>query len=142
MIPYSFTVTSHSIVTLSSALAISIGINILGVLRNGRHSLSLFLPPGAPLPLAPLPVSIESVSYVSRVLSLSIRLFANLMSGHTLPKILSGFAWAAVSARGLFSVPLVIIFSVTGLESAIAFSQAYIFSVPLCIHINDAFNSH
>ena len=98
MIPYSFTVTSHSIVTFSLALAISIGINILGVLKNGRHFLSLFFPPGAPLPLAPLPVSIESVSYVFRVLSLSIRLFANPMSGHTLLKILSGFAWAAVSA--------------------------------------------
>jgi ATP synthase subunit 6 len=98
MIPYSFTVTSHLIVTLSLAPAISIGINIIGVLKNGRHFLSLFFPPGAPLPLAPLLVFIELVSYVSRVLSLSIRSFANLMSGHTLPKILSGFAWAAVSA--------------------------------------------
>jgi len=98
MIPYSFTVTSHLIVTFSLALAIFIGINIIGVLKNGRHFLSLFFPPGAPLPLAPLLVFIELVSYVFRVLSLSIRLFANLMSGHTLLKILSGFAWAAVSA--------------------------------------------
>ena len=142
MIPYSFTVTSHSIVTFSLALAIFIGINILGVLRNGRHFLSLFFPPGTPLPLAPLPVFIELVSHVLRVLSLSIRLFANLMSGHTLLKILSGFAWAAVPARGLFLIPLVIIFLVTGSELAIAFLQAYIFSVLLRIHINDAFNLH
>jgi ATP synthase subunit 6 len=98
MIPYSSTVTSHSIVTSPSALATSIGINIIGVPKNGRHFLSLSLPPGAPLPLAPLPVPTELVSHVLRVLSLSIRSLANLMSGHTLPKILSGFAWAAVSA--------------------------------------------
>lgn len=98
MIPYSFTVTSHLIVTFPLAPAISIGINIIGVPKNGRHFLSLFFPPGAPLPLAPLPVFIELVSHVPRVSSLSIRLFANLMSGHTLLKILSGFAWAAVSA--------------------------------------------
>ena len=98
MIPYSFTVTSHSIATFPLALAIFIGINILGILKNRRHFLSLFFPPGAPLALAPSLVSIELVSYVSRVLSLAIRLFANSMSGHTSPKILSGFARAAVSA--------------------------------------------
>ena len=92
MIPYSFTVTSHLIVTFSMALAIFIGINILGILKNGRHFLSLFFPPGAPLALAPLLVFIELISYVFRVLSLSIRLFANLMSGHTLLKILSSFS--------------------------------------------------
>jgi ATP synthase subunit 6 len=92
MIPYSFTVTSHLIVTFSMALAVFLGINALGILKNGRHFLSLFFPPGAPLGLAPLLVAIEIVSYVFRVLSLAIRLFANLMSGHTLLKILSGFA--------------------------------------------------
>jgi len=97
MIPYSFTVTSHLVVTFSVALAIFLGINILGILKNRRHFLSVFFPPGAPLGLAPLLVFIELVSYVFRVLSLSIRLFANLMSGHTLLKILSTFAWAAVS---------------------------------------------
>lgn len=142
MIPYSFTVTSHLVVTFSMALSIFIGINILGILKNGSHFLCLFFPPGAPLALAPLLVLIELVSYVFRVLSLSIRLFANLMSGHTLLKILSAYAWLAVSAWGLFLVPLVIIFLVTGLELAIAFLQAYIFSVLLCIYINDAFDLH
>jgi ATP synthase subunit 6 len=143
MIPYSFTVTSHLIVTFSVALAIFIGINILGILKNRRHFLSLFFPPGAPLALAPLLVFIELVSYAFRTLSLSIRLFANLMSGHTLLKILSTFAWAAVSFWGIFLIPcVIIIFLVTGLEIAIAVLQAYIFSVLLCIYINDAFNLH
>jgi ATP synthase subunit 6 len=142
MIPYSFTVTSHLIVTFSTALAIFIGINIIGILKNRKHFLSLFFPPGAPLALAPLLVFIELVSYVFRVLSLAIRLFANLMSGHTLLKILSSFGWAAVSFWGLFFVPLAIIFLITGLEIAIACLQAYIFSVLLCIYINDAFNLH
>jgi ATP synthase subunit 6 len=92
MIPYSFTVTSHLIVTFSTALAIFTGINILGILKHGKHFLSLFFPPGAPMALAPLLVLIESISYIFRVLSLSIRLFANLMSGHTLLKILATFS--------------------------------------------------
>lgn len=142
MIPYSFTVTSHIIVTFCAALAGFIGLNILGVARNGTHFISLFFPPGAPMALAPLLVFIELVSYVFRVLSLSIRLFANLMSGHTLLKILSGFAWAAVSFWGIYLIPLAIIFLVTGLELGIAFIQAYIFAVLLCIYINDAFNLH
>jgi ATP synthase subunit 6 len=97
MIPYSFTVTSHLIVTFCAALAAFVGLNIVGVMKNRSHFLSLFFPPGAPMALAPLLVFIEFVSYIFRVLSLSIRLFANLMSGHTLLKILSGFAWVAVS---------------------------------------------
>jgi F-type H+-transporting ATPase subunit a len=92
MIPYSSTVTSHLIVTSSSALATPIGTNIPGISKNRRHLLSLSFPPGAPLALAPLLVFIELVSYVFRVSSLSIRLSANLMSGHTPLKILSGFA--------------------------------------------------
>jgi ATP synthase subunit 6 len=92
MIPYSFTVTSHLIVTFCTALAGFIGLNIIGIMKNRTHFLSLFFPPGAPMALAPLLVFIEFVSYVFRVLSLAIRLFANLMSGHTLLKILSGFA--------------------------------------------------
>lgn len=142
MIPYSFTVTSHLIVTFSTALAIFTGMNILGICKHGKHFLSLFFPPGAPLVLAPLLVLIEFISYVFRVLSLSIRLFANLMSGHTLLKILATFSWGLVNIWGLFLLPVTIIFIVTGLEMAIAFLQAYIFSVLLCIYLNDAFNLH
>lgn len=142
MIPYSFTVTSHLIVTFSAALAIFTGINILGISLHRKHFLSLFFPPGAPIALAPLLVLIEFVSYVFRVLSLSIRLFANLMSGHTLLKILASFSWGVVSLWGIFLLPVTIIFIVTGLEMAIAFLQAYIFCVLLCIYLNDAFNLH
>jgi len=92
MIPYSFTVTSHLIITFSTALAIFGGMNIIGILKHRKHFLSLFFPPGAPIHLAPLLVLIETISYVFRVLSLSIRLFANLMSGHTLLKILASFS--------------------------------------------------
>ena len=92
MVPYGFTVTSHIIVTLGLALTIFIGINIIGIKAHGLHMLSLFLPPGAPLIMAPLLVFIEVVSYSFRVVSLSLRLFANMMSGHCLLKILAGFA--------------------------------------------------
>jgi F-type H+-transporting ATPase subunit a len=92
MIPYSFTVTSHIVVTLALATMAFVSINIIGFKIHGLHLFSLFLPPGAPLALAPLLVMIELVSYSFRVVSLALRLFANMMSGHCLLKILAGFA--------------------------------------------------
>jgi F-type H+-transporting ATPase subunit a len=92
MIPYSFTVTSHIVITLGLATLAFVSINIVGIKTHGVHLLSLFLPPGAPLALAPLLVMIELVSYSFRVVSLALRLFANMMSGHCLLKILAGFA--------------------------------------------------
>jgi F-type H+-transporting ATPase subunit a len=92
MIPYSFTVTSHIVITLGLATMAFLSINIIGIKTHGLHMLSLFLPPGAPLALAPLLVMIELVSYSFRVVSLALRLFANMMSGHCLLKILAGFA--------------------------------------------------
>jgi ATP synthase subunit 6 len=92
MIPYSFTVTSHIVITLGLATMAFVSINIVGIKTHGIHLLSLFLPPGAPLALAPLLVMIELVSYSFRVVSLALRLFANMMSGHCLLKILAGFA--------------------------------------------------
>ena len=92
LIPYGFTVTSHIVITLGLALGIFIGINYIGIKTHGLHMLSLFLPAGAPLAMAPLLVVIELVSYSFRVISLSLRLFANMMSGHCLFKILAGFA--------------------------------------------------
>ena len=92
MIPYSFTVTSHIVVTLGLATIMFFGINVIGIKTHGFHFLSLFLPSGAPLALAPLLVAIELVSYSFRVISLALRLFANMMSGHCLLKILAGFA--------------------------------------------------
>lgn len=92
MIPYSFTVTSHIVVTLGLAMMAFLAINIIGIKTHGFHMLSLFLPSGAPIALAPLLVMIELVSYSFRVISLALRLFANMMSGHCLLKILAGFA--------------------------------------------------
>lgn len=146
MIPYSFTVTSHIIVTFGLALAIFIGINIIGISTHGLHFFSLFLPQGAPLALAPFLVLIELISYLFRVVSLAVRLFANMMSGHSLLKILSGFAWTMMCMGGFMFVasfiPLLIIFALTGLELAIAFLQAYVFTLLVCIYLNDAINLH
>jgi F-type H+-transporting ATPase subunit a len=146
MIPYSFTVTSHIIVTFGLALAIFVGINIIGVSTHGAHFFSLFLPQGAPLALAPFLVLIELISYLFRVVSLAVRLFANMMSGHSLLKILSGFAWTMMCMGGVMFVasfiPLAIIFALTGLELAIAFLQAYVFTLLVCIYLNDAINLH
>lgn len=146
MIPFSFTVTSHIVVTLGLAMISFFAINIIGIQTHGFHMLSLFLPSGAPLALAPLLVAIELVSYSFRVVSLALRLFANMMSGHCLLKILAGFAWTMLAAGGILSIvhflPLVVIFAIVGLELSIAFLQAYVFTVLLCIYLNDAISLH
>jgi len=146
MVPFSFTVTSHIVVTLALAMTAFIGINIIGIRTHGLHLLSLFLPAGAPIALAPLLVLIELVSYSFRVVSLSLRLFSNMLSGHCLLKILAGFAWTMLSAGGILTfvhiLPLIVIFAIVGLELAIAFLQAYVFTVLLCIYLNDAISLH
>jgi ATP synthase subunit 6 len=146
MVPYSFAVTSHIAVTLALATLAFLFINFVGVRKHGFRMLSLFLPPGAPLILAPLLIMIELVSYSFRVVSLALRLFANMMSGHCLLKILAGFAWAMFASAGIFSfahfLPLLVIFAIVGLELAIAFLQAYVFVILLCIYLNDALNLH
>ena len=146
MIPFSFTVTSHIVVTLGLAMLAFFAINVIGIKTHGFHMLSLFLPPGAPIALAPLLVMIELVSYSFRVISLALRLFANMMSGHCLLKILAGFAWTMLGAGGILSIahflPLIVIFAIVGLELSIAFLQAYVFTVLLCIYLNDAISLH
>jgi len=146
MIPYSFTVTSHIAVTLGLASMSFLAINIVGIRFHGFHMLSLFLPAGAPLALAPLLVMIELVSYSFRVISLALRLFANMMSGHCLLKILAGFAWTMLASGGVLGIihvlPLVVIFAIVGLELSIAFLQAYVFTVLLSIYLNDAICLH
>lgn len=146
MIPYTFTVTSHIIFTFGLGMVIFIGINILGIKKHGLHFFSLFLPPGAPLSLALLLVPIELVSYVFRVIALSVRLFANMMAGHTLLKILATFAWKMLMVGGIFLIiqlfPLMIIIAITGLELAIAFLQAYVWTTLTCLYLSDALNLH
>ena len=110
------------------------------------HFFSFLLPPGAPLGLAPFLVVIELVSYSFRAISLGVRLFANMMAGHTLVKILSGFSWAMLSAGGAISiaalVPFLVVFALTFLEVGVACLQAYVFTILICIYINDAIHLH
>jgi ATP synthase subunit 6 len=146
LVPYSFTVTSHIVFTFSLGMTIFTGINILGFKQHGLHFFSLFLPPGAPLVLAPLLVPIEVISYIFRVIALSVRLFANMMAGHTLLKILALFAWKMLSIGGFFLIiqlfPLIVIIAITGLELAIAFLQAYVWTTLSCLYLSDALNLH
>jgi F-type H+-transporting ATPase subunit a len=139
LIPYSFTVTSHIIVTFAFAGAIFVGVTLLGFVRHGLKFFSLFLPPGVPLFLAPLLVPIEFVSYLSRPISLSVRLAANMMAGHTMLKVFAGF----VVALGFLGVaPLIFIIFLYALETLIAFLQAYVFAVLTCLYLNDAIHLH
>lgn len=147
MIPYSFTVTSHFLITLGLSFSIFIGITIVGFQRNGLHFLSFLLPAGVPLLLAPFLVLLELISYCFRALSLGIRLFANMMAGHSLVKILSGFAWTMLCMNDLFYFigdlgPLFIVLALTGLELGVAILQAYVFTILICIYLNDAINLH
>nr|AYR06579.1 ATP synthase F0 subunit 6 [Lithothamnion sp.] len=146
MIPYSFTVTSHIIFTFSLALSIFIGINIIGIRTHGFKFFNLFLPRGVPLIIMPLLVTIEFISYLIKVFTLSIRLFANMTSGHTLLKIIAGFAWSMLSAGGLLAffhlIPLALLTILIGLELGIAVLQAYVFTLLTCIYLNDVLEMH
>ncbi|NBX03219.1 MAG: F0F1 ATP synthase subunit A [Alphaproteobacteria bacterium] len=138
MIPTSFTVTSHIIVTFALALILFVGITIVGFVKHGTHFLSLFLPAGTPWWMVPLMVMIELVSYMARPISLSIRLAANMLAGHLLLKIVAGFVMIGV--LGIFPMAFLLIF--TGFEIFIACLQAYIFTLLICIYLNDALHLH
>lgn len=146
MIPYSFTVTSHLTVTLSLGLSLFIGITIIGFIEHGLHYFSLLVPKGIAKPLIPVLVVLELISYLIRPFSLSIRLFANMMAGHTLLKIVAGFSWSLFGLGGIFYalgvVPLIALFLFIGLELAVACIQAYVFSVLICSFLSDALNLH
>ena len=140
MLPYSFTVTSHIIVTFALAAFICVGVTVIGFIKHGIKYLELFVPKGVPLVLLPLIVIIEIISYLSRPVSLSVRLFANMMAGHTMLKVFGGF----VISLGLLGGWLPLSFSVAliGLEILVAFLQAYVFAILTCIYLNDALNLH
>ena len=140
MLPYSFTVTSHIIITLIMAMFIFIAVTIIGFIKHGFKYLSLFVPKGVPIVLLPLITVIEIISYLSRPVSLSVRLFANMMAGHTMLKVFGGF----VVSLGILGGWLPLSFSValTGLEILVAFLQAYVFAILTCIYLNDALNLH
>lgn len=139
MTPYSFTFTSHIVVTFALALVVFIGVTILGFAKHGFHFFSFFVPPGTPLPMWPLLIPIEVISYLSRPISLSVRLFANMLAGHTLLKVIAGF----IGVLGVAGVlPFAFVVVLTGLEILIAGLQAYVFTILTCLYINDALHLH
>jgi len=139
LIPYSFTVTSHIIVTAALALVVFIGVTIIAFIRHGFHFFTFFFPEGAPVFMAPLLVPIEILSYLSRPFSLSIRLFANMMAGHTMLAVFAGF----VVSLGLFGVlPIAFDAVLIAFEVFIGVLQAYVFAVLTCIYLHDALYMH
>lgn len=146
LIPYSFTVTSSFIFTFFISLMHFVGVNVIGSTRHGWAFGELLLPSGAPSLIIPFLVFIEAVSYVARVLSLSIRLFANMMSGHALLKILIGFSWTLLTSGSLMILvavfPWAIVTAVMFLELLIAFLQAYVFTILVTLYIGDVLTFH
>lgn len=143
LVPYSFAVTSHIAVTLFLSFLTFFTCVILCIYRHGLDFFSLFLPSGAPLPLIPLLVILELISFIARLFSLAIRLFANIMSGHTLLNILAGFGWLlAVKLSLIFIFPVAIVFLVSFLEVGISILQAYVFCVLSAIYLYEALFLH
>ena len=139
MIPYAFTVTSHIAVTFAMAIIIFLGVTVIGFITHGIGFLRFFVPSGIPVVLTPLLVVIEVISYLTRPVSLSVRLFANMLAGHTMLKVFAGF----VVLMGIWGVvPLVFMVALTGLEVLVAFLQAYVFAILTCIYLNDALHMH
>lgn len=146
LIPYSYTVTSHFIVTFAFSLMLFIGINIITILIHGLNFFSLFLPGGTSITLAFLLVPIELISYVFRPISLSIRLFANMMAGHTLLKVIAGFGLTLMTMNSFYFilhyVPLLMLVPLFLLEVGVALIQAFVFSILISMYLNDAINLH
>jgi ATP synthase subunit 6 len=146
LIPYSFTLTSHFIVTFALSLFLFLGINIVCIKTHRIEFFSLFLPSGTSVVLAFLLVPIELISYVFKPVSLSIRLFANMMGGHTLLKVIAGFSWVLMGCTGVLFflqyIPFLILIPLLGLEVGVALIQSFVFSILICIYLNDAINLH
>ncbi len=148
MIPGSFTFTSHLIVTFSLAVVVITFVTILGFVKHGLHFLTFFMPHGAPWVLAPLLVPLEVISYLTRPISLSVRLFANMMAGHTMLKVFAGFSVMMVAGMGKTTGvvaamgPVMINVALTGFEILVAALQAYVFAILTCLYIRDALELH
>jgi len=139
MIPFAYTFTSQIIVTFAMAATIFLGVTVIGLVRHGLHFFSLFVPSGTPLILAPLLIPIEVISYFVRPVSLSVRLFANMMAGHTMMKVFGGFT---VLLGVLGVAPIILLVALTGFEIMVAVLQAYVFTVLTCLYLNDAIHLH
>ena len=147
LIPFSFATTAQLVIAFGLSFSLFIGVTLIGLSIHGLHFLSFFLPSGAPIALAPLLVVIELISYVFRPISLGVRLFANITAGHSLLAIIAGFSWTMLGVNTIFmtvlaALPAVVIIAIFGLELAVAFLQAYVFAVLLCIYLRDAIELH
>jgi F-type H+-transporting ATPase subunit a len=142
LIPYTFTVTSHIIITASLALLVFLTVIVYGFANHGLHFFKLFVPSGIPIYILPLVTFIEVLSFVSRPISHSVRLFANMLAGHITLKVFAGFI-VMLGGLGFFGwlgalLPLGLTVAMTALELLVAFLQAYVFAILTCIYINDA----
>ncbi|HJK86621.1 MAG TPA: F0F1 ATP synthase subunit A [Candidatus Megaira endosymbiont of Nemacystus decipiens] len=140
MIPYGFTVTSHIVITFALAMLIFLLVTVVGFYLHGLRFLSLFLPKGTPLWLAPLMIVIELFAYLARPISLSLRLAANMVAGHVLLKVIAGFVVSMAIYLKIFPIPLIVV--LIGFEIFVAILQAYIFTILSCVYLNDAINLH
>jgi F-type H+-transporting ATPase subunit a len=142
MIPLGFTTTSHIIVTFALAITVFLTVTVYGFVRHGSHFLHLFVPSGVPIYVLPLVVAIEVISFVSRPISHSIRLFANMLAGHITLKVFAGFVASLLGAGLLYKplavLPLFMVVALTALEILIAVLQAYVFAILTCTYLNDA----
>nr|YP_009829229.1 ATPase subunit 6 [Codium fragile]QJC59747.1 ATPase subunit 6 [Codium fragile] len=142
MVPYSFTTTSHITLTFFLSFSIFVALNVIGFERHGMEYFSLFLPANTGFFLALVLVPIELISYIAKPISLGVRLFINLMAGHSLLKVIVGFSWNMLLVENLkaiaFIFPLVVLVVLTGLELAVALIQAYVFITLTAIYLNDS----
>jgi ATP synthase subunit 6 len=147
LIPYSFTITSHIIITFCLSLTIFVSVNIICIKLHRFEMLSLFIPSNTSIGLALLLVPIEFISYIFKPISLGVRLFANLMAGHTLLKVIIGFSWSLILLDNFYIslthiIPLFILILLFGLELGVALIQAYVFTILSCIYLNESINLH
>jgi F-type H+-transporting ATPase subunit a len=141
LIPYSFTVTSHLVITITFAFGIWIGKLLIGIRIHGIKILNLFYPQGTPFPMLFFIIPLELLTFFMTIVSLSVRLFANMMTGHILLNVFAGFAWSMLLAGGilwlLHFVPLLILFCLMFLETMVAVIQAYVFALLTCMYLKD-----
>jgi ATP synthase subunit 6 len=141
LVPYSFTTTSYLTLTFFMSFSIFIGMNIIGFQKHGLEFFGLFLPSNTGFYLALMLVPIELVSFISKPVSLGVRLFINLMAGHTLLKVIVGFSWSMLLIENLtaimFIIPLLVLVLLMGLELAVALIQAYVFATLTCIYLQE-----
>lgn len=143
MVPYFFTVTSHIIVTFALSMLVFVTVILYGFIKNGPKFLKLFVPAGVPGYILPIVTPIEVISFLSRPISLSVRLFGNILAGHITLKVFTGFMVMMIAGLGAFGwfasiLPLIMAVAITGLEFLVGSVQAYVFAVLTCMYLNDA----